>query len=115
MRIGSGQTLITLFVAGYLLLVSNAGNIFAQADKAVRKASIVSTSASSIATVQIEVRAADKNLVIPYCKKAGTGVNLLYCNQGLEHNIEHFDGKKWIRTMPGYPGEVFGVDIDAWK
>jgi hypothetical protein len=115
MQISSGQSLIRLVVAGCLLLVSNAGNIFAQADTAVRKAGIVSASASSIAIVQIEVRAADKALVIPYCKKAGTVENLLYCNQGLEHNIEHSDGKKWIRTMPGYPGEIFGVDIDAWK
>jgi hypothetical protein len=115
MRIGSGQTLTTLIVAGCILLVTNAGNLVAQSEKAARKAGIVSISASSIATVQIEVHAADKELVIPYCKKTGAEENLLYCNQGLEHNFEHFDGTKWIRTMPGYPGEVFGVDIDAWK
>ena len=79
------------------------------------RAGIVSASASSVATVQIQVRAVDKKLVIPYCKKAGTEENLLYCNQGLDHNIEYSDGKRWIRTMPGYSGEVFGVETDAWK
>ena len=115
MRIISGQSLFRLIIAGCLLLFSNAGNVFAQTTQTVMKAGIVSASASSVATVQIQVRAGDKELVIPYCKKAGTEENLLYCNQGLEHNIEHFDGKRWIRTMPGYPGEVFGVDMDAWK
>ncbi len=115
MRIASGKSPMRLVVAGCLLLLNNAGNILAQAEKTARKAGIVSASASSVATVQIEVRAADKELVIPFCKKAGTEENLLYCNQGLEHNLEYFDGKKWVRTMPGYPGEVFGVEMDAWK
>jgi hypothetical protein len=115
MRITLGRSLTGLLVAGCLLLFCNAGNISAQAEKTVTIAGIVSVSASSIATLQIEVRAADKELVIPYCKKAGTDENLLYCNQGLEHNIEHFDGTKWIKAVPGYPGEVFGADIDAWK
>jgi hypothetical protein len=115
MRIILGQSLTGFVVAGCLILFCDAGNISAQAEKIVTKAGIVSASASSIATVQIEVRAADKELVIPYCKQTGTDENLLYCNQGLEHNIEHFDGKKWIKAMPGYLGEVFGVDTDAWK
>jgi len=115
MRIVSGQPLIGFVAAGCLILFSETGNISAQAEKTIRKAGIVSASASSIATIQIEVHAADKELVIPYCKKAGTEENILYCNQGLEHDVEHFDGKRWIRTMPGYPGEVFGVETDAWK
>ena len=115
MRIVLGQSLIGFVVAGCVILFCDAGNVSAQAEKTVTKAGIVSASASSVAIVQIEVRAADKELVIPYCKKAGTGENLLYCNQGVEHNIEHFDGTKWIKAMPGYLGEVFGVETDAWK
>jgi len=115
MQINLGQSLIRLVVAGCLLLFSNTGNLFAQTQRTDMRAGIVSASASSVATVQIQVRAADKELVIPYCKKAGTEENLLYCNQGLDHNIEYSDGKRWIRTMPGYSGEVFGVETDAWK
>jgi hypothetical protein len=31
------------------------------------------------------------------------------------HNLEFFDGKKWNRAKPGYPGEVFGVETSHWK
>jgi hypothetical protein len=114
MRIKISNATCYVIVAASLLWLCSLAVAIGQSTSQ-QKAGIVSISASSEVTVQIEVRAADKELVIPYCKEAGTEYNLLYCNQGLEHNMEYFDGKKWIRTMPGYHGEVFGVDLGAWK
>ena len=84
-------------------------------DSSGKNSGIVSVSAWSQATVQIEVRASDKQLIIPYCKVIGTDENLLYCNQGLEYSFEYFDGGKWVRTKPGYTGEVFGFEPDLRK
>ena len=100
---------ITLF-AGFALCISG----FCQ-NSIPLKAGITSITAFPQVIVEITVRAADKQLVIPYCKVASAGENILYCNQGLEHSLEFLEGKKWILTMPGYAGEIFGVDDGAWE
>jgi len=115
MRNGLSESLIGIVIAGGLFQFYDFGSAFAQAAKPGGKAGIVSALAWASVTVEIEIHASDKQLVIPYCVEDGTKANLLYCNQGLEYSFEYLDGGKWIRTKPGYPGEVFGVDTGVWK
>jgi hypothetical protein len=86
-----------------------------QATHSTSNAGIVRVSVETLAYVRIEVKASDKQIVIPYCDGADPDEYSLYCNQGLERSLEHWDGNKWNRATPGYPGEVFGIELDKWK
>jgi hypothetical protein len=61
-------------------------------------------------SVRFEIRAKERTLVIPYCRKDDDGTYVL-CAIGMA-TIEHFDGKEWIKNKPGYPGEVSGIEAN---
>jgi hypothetical protein len=102
-------------VIGILLGLFVTSVASAQATHPTGNAGIVSVSVESLAYVRIEIKASDKQIVIPYCDGADPGEYSLYCNQGLERSLEHWDGNKWNRSTPGYPGEVFGIEPARWK
>jgi hypothetical protein len=97
-------------IVGCLFGFSNASCAFAQASKPKAKEGIVGASVSSLASVEIEIHASDKPLWISSCK--GTDEQFPFL---CDARMERFDGKKWGRVKPGYPGEVFGVDVETWK
>jgi hypothetical protein len=115
MKINLSKSITGILIVGSFFAIDSVQRAFAQVIQTAEKPGILSASASSLASVEIEVHATKEQLVIPFCREPGTDERILYCNQGLEHNLEHFDGDKWIRTNPGYPGEVFGVEEGAWK
>jgi len=77
------------------------------------KAGIINLTATEQASVHFQIQGKDKDIVIPYCEKDSEG-SFVICGVG-EVTLQYFDGKKWIRTKPGYPGEVFGVEDSQWN
>jgi len=64
-----------------------------------------------IVTVRIEVRATDKQLVVPYCPEDNSDEHAL-CSAWLER----FDGTAWRRARPKIHEYVLGMEgIDQWK
>jgi hypothetical protein len=108
MKVICGKLIIGLMVVESLFRFGDGSCAFAQAPKP--KEGIVSASVSSSASVEIEIQASVKPLWISSCK--GTDERFPYL---CDARMERFDGKTWNRVKPGYPGEVFGVDMDTWR
>lgn len=75
---------------------------------------ITNVDATSLINLTIEVRAVDKELVIPYCGVGETG-NYLFCSG--EARLEVWHGAKWSNAKPrtGIAG-VFGLSPkNTWK
>jgi len=76
-----------------------------------RKAGIVDVTPHAIVSVEFEVRAADKQLVIPNCSN-GEGSKPSPCIA----RVERFNGKSWYFASSRYPGAVLGfLAKEYWK
>jgi hypothetical protein len=87
----------------------------AQNPEPVGASRIVSISTLPPVSARIEIRASDRAIILPYCQGPDSELPILYCNQGLEHSLEYFNGTDWVKAKPEYPGEVFGFEPDKRK
>jgi len=80
------------------------------AQKSASNAEITDLSLQVVIPIKFQINAKAQHLFIPSCGKDPSGVDAL-CVFGAVF-VERFDGEKWLRIKPGYPGEVFGVDVE---
>ncbi len=110
-----------LILAGALSLICNSESAFCETsprqDDRIASAEVVRVTPGTdladdwIVTVRIEVRATDKQLVIPYCPENNSDEHAL-CSAWLER----LDGKVWRRARPRIHEYVLGMEgIDQWK
>jgi hypothetical protein len=116
------DTLLLPFVAGLAFLLCHAPGALGQAASrpaaAIVSAEVVSVTPDpddeqdSMVLVRIEVRATDKQLVVPDCSETGSNEHY-FC--GGNARLVRFSGRTWRNAKPAY-GVVMGMDpIDHWK
>jgi hypothetical protein len=80
----------------------------AQGSSQTVKAGIINVTASGEVSVEFQIQGKDKDIVVPYCTRDDDGTYVI-CAFGVAV-LQYFDGKKWARAKPGYPGEVLGFE-----
>jgi hypothetical protein len=74
---------------------------------------IVSVTASSVVETRVEIRASDKQLVIPHCGTTETGEYVLCTGQA---HLELKDGKLWSNARPKSGGAILGgMPRERWE
>jgi hypothetical protein len=115
------NALVHMILVGFLPLICHSESAFSQGpprqDDHIPRAEVIRVTPSAdlpndwIVTVRIEVRATDRQLVVPYCPEDNSDEHAL-CSAWLER----FDGKVWRRAKPRIHEYVLGMEgIDHWK